>query len=80
MSKIVTLRIEEEVYESFLKRAQAENRTLSNFIETAVKERIQECDFVDDFEMAEIQENENLTHRLKKGSRDAEKKRGKMIG
>lgn len=80
MPKTVTLRIEEELYKSFLRHAKAENRTISDFIEVAVKEHIRECDFADDFEMAEIRENESLVHRLKKGSSDAKKKRGKMIG
>jgi predicted CopG family antitoxin len=35
MSKTVTLRLKEEVYEVLLEAAKAENRPLSNLIETA---------------------------------------------
>jgi len=80
MPKTLTLRIDDETYESFLKLAKAENRTLSNFIETAVKAHIRESAFVDDSEMAEILANEQLVNRLRKGSRDARKKKGTLIG
>ena len=80
MPKTVTLRIDDKTYRSFLKRAKVENRSLSNFIETTVKEHIQECDFVIDSEMAEILANEQLVERLKKGSKEAKSKKGTMIG
>lgn len=80
MPKTVTIRIDDDTYRSFTKRAKAENRSLANFIETAVKEHIRERDFVDDSEMAEILANEELVRRLRKGSRDVARKRGAMIG
>jgi predicted DNA-binding protein len=80
MPKTVTLRINDETYRSFSKRARTENRSLANFIETAVKEHIEECDFVDDSEMAEILANERLVERLRKGSKGAARKKGTMIG
>lgn len=80
MPKTVTIRIDDGTYRSFTKRARAENRSLTNFIETAVKEHIRERDFVDDPEMAEILANEEIVRRLKKGSRDVARKRGAMIG
>lgn len=80
MPKTVTIRINDDIYRSFIKRAKAENRSLANFIETAVKEHIRECDFADASEMAEIMANEQLVERLRKGSRDARRKRGRMIG
>lgn len=80
MPKTVTLRIDDETYQSFLKRAEAEDRALANFIETAVKEHIRDCDFADDSEMAEILANEQLVERLRKGSKDARKKKGRMVG
>lgn len=76
----VTIRIDEDTYSSFAKRAKAENRSLANFIETAVKNHIRESAFTDDSEMAEILANENLVKRLRRGSDDARKKKGKMIG
>ena len=79
MAKTVTLRLEEEVYNVFLKAAKAENRPLSNLIETAALSRIREQQFVDDAEMSEIMANENLLKRLKKGARDAEMGKGRFI-
>jgi len=80
MPKTLTLRIDEETYKTFVKRARAENRSLSNFIETAVKEHIRECDFADDSEMAEILANERLVERLKKGYKNAQSRKGTLIG
>lgn len=80
MPKKLTLRIDDETYKAFVRRARAENRSLSNFIETAVKEHIRECDFADDSEMAEILANERLVERLKKGSKDAKSRKGTLIG
>jgi hypothetical protein len=79
MAKTVTLRLEEEVYNVFLEAAKAENRPLSNLIETAALSRIREQQFVDDAEMSEIMANENLVKRLKKGARDAEMGKGRFI-
>lgn len=76
----VTIRIDEDTYSSFAKRAKAENRSLANFIETAVKNHIRESAFADDSEMAEILANENLVERLRRGSDDVRKKKGTMIG
>jgi hypothetical protein len=41
---------------------------------------MRESDFVDDSEMAEILANEQLVERLRKGSKNAQKKKGTMIG
>ena len=79
MSKTITLRLKEEVYQVFLEAAQAENRPLSNLIETAALQRIRETQFVDDAEMAEIRGNEKLLARMKKGSRDAKAGKGRRI-
>ena len=79
MAKTVTLRLEEEVYNVFLEAAKAENRPLSNLIETAALSRIREQQFVDDAEMSEIMANENLLKRLKKGTRDAQMGKGRFV-
>ncbi len=78
MAKTVTLRIDDELLERFKLHAKDENRTLSNFIETATLRYIEEIDLVDDFEMQEILTNESLVKRLKKGSEDARKRRGRF--
>ena len=79
MSKTVTLRISDEVYERFREAAAAHRRPLSNLIETAALAKIDEEQFVDDHEMAEIRANEALLKRMRKGSRDAAKRRGKFV-
>ncbi len=80
MGKTVTLRIEDKTYQAFVRKAKAENRSLANFIETAVKAHIQETAFADDAEMAEILATEQLLDRLRKGSHDARRKKGTLIG
>ncbi len=79
MSKTITLRLDEATYEEFKEAARAENRPLSNLIETAALAQVREQQFVDDAEMAEILENESLLNRLKAGSRDASRRKGAFV-
>lgn len=80
MPKTVTLRLEEQVYEEFRRAAEAENRPISNLIETAALSRVREQQFVDDAEMAEIQANDKLLARLRAGSAQAHARRGQLVG
>ena len=79
MTKTVTLRLGEDVYEELREAAAAEQRPLSNLIETAALARIREAQFVDDAEMAEILGNDALVRRLKTGSRQARRRRGHFV-
>ena len=79
MSKTVTLRLKDKVYEAFLEAAKAENRPLSNLIETAAFSKIREQQFADDLEMAEIMANQDLLKRMSKGSKDAKVMKGNFI-
>jgi predicted transcriptional regulator len=79
MSKTVTLRLKDEVYKAFLEVAQAENRSLSNLIETAALVKIREQQFADDVELAEILANQDLMKRIKKGSREARTRKGRFV-
>jgi len=79
MAKTLTLRLKEEVYSTFLAAARAQNRSIANLIETAALQRIQESQFVDDYEMAGIMASEDLLERLKKGSRDARDRKGRFV-
>ena len=67
MSKTVTLRLDDETYEVFRAAASAQNRPLSNMIETAALAQIRAEQFVDDHEMADILADKKLQARLKKG-------------
>lgn len=80
MTRTVTLKLDDAAYRELREAAEAERRPLSNLIETAALTRIREQRFVDDAEMAEILANENLRRRLQQGSRDARRRRGRMVG
>jgi hypothetical protein len=79
MPRTVTLRLEDRVYEEFRQAAEAENRPISNLIETAALNHLREQQFVDDAEMAEILGNERLVARLRTGSEEARARRGRFI-
>ena len=79
MSKTVTLRLNDKIYQTFVEAALAENRPLSNLIETAAFAKIREQQFVDNLEMAEILDNQDLIKRLKKGSREARTRKGRFV-
>ena len=80
MTKTITLRLDEDVYNELREAATAERRPLSNLIETAALARVREAQFVDDAEMAEILDNDNLIRRLRAGSRQARKRKGTVVG
>ena len=79
MSKTVTLRLKDDAYNALREAALAENRPLSNLIETAALSKIREQQFVDDTEMAEILANRNLVKRIKQGSREAQVRKGRFV-
>jgi hypothetical protein len=79
MYKTVTLRLKKDVYDVFLEMSRAENRSLSNLIETAALRNILEQQFVDDVEMAEIRSNKDLIRRIREGSEDASQRKGTFI-
>jgi len=78
MTKTITLRVDDKIYKMLKEHAKIENRSLSNFIETATLNYMEETDLVDEFEMMEIIQNETLIKRIKKGSKDAKEKRGRF--
>jgi predicted DNA-binding protein len=79
MSKTVTLRLDDDSYNIIKNHALADNRPLSNYIETATLKYIEEVDYVDDFEMENILNDEELIESLKKGSSDAAERKGRFI-
>ncbi len=80
MSKTVTLRLNEKIYELFRAMAESDNRTLSNFIETSALRYIEEHEHVDDYEMEEIRENQQLNRSLKSAIKDMKSKKGQFVG
>jgi len=79
MAKTITLRLKDEIYNIFLETAKAENRSISNLIETAALNKIREQQFVDDLEMAEILSNQDLLRRIKEGSNEAQSLKGRFV-
>ena len=80
MPKTVTLRLDDDVYESLLNHSEAEKRPLSNYIEMAAMEYPRFQEFTDDEEMLDILSNQNLMKRIKKGSKEAKKRKGRIVG
>ena len=78
MSRTVTLRLDDAVYQKFKGLAIDDNRPLSNFIQTAALRFVEEHEVVDEFEMAEIKDNLNLNRSIQKGLRDAKAMRGQF--
>ena len=79
MSRTVTLRLPDETYRRFRTLAERGNRSLSNFIETAALRYVEAEQFVDEFEMDEIQSNAELNRSLKRGVKDAKAGRGRFV-
>ncbi|MCX5813690.1 MAG: CopG family transcriptional regulator [Proteobacteria bacterium] len=79
MAKVVTLRLNDEVYNTFKTIAEQENRPLSNFIETAALRYINEIEFVDEFEMAEINSNTTLKDSMNRGIDDYKNHKGQLL-
>jgi predicted transcriptional regulator len=79
MSKTVTLRLDEELYQKFRDLAKSDNRPISNFIETAALLFIEQQEFADEFEMKDIRENTDLNRSITRGLRDASQQRGRFV-
>lgn len=79
MSKTVTLRLDELVYQKFRAMAERDNRPLSNFIETAVLRYLEQEEYVDEYEMEEIRGNRSLNASIRRGVADARGKRGRFV-
>ena len=80
MSRTVTLRLKDNVYNLLRRLAEQDNRTLSNFIETSTLRYIEEHEYADEYEMAEIRNNQELNKSLKRGMKDARLKKGRFVG
>jgi predicted transcriptional regulator len=79
MSKTVTLRLNDDVYAKFRAFAASDNRSLSNFIETSALRYLAEAQYLDEFEMAEIDSNKELQAGLKQAFKDARNHNGNLI-
>lgn len=78
MARTLTVRMDDTTYDLVAEAAASENRSVSNFIETAARERAVAEIFLSDEEMAEIRSDRDLLKRLKSGHRDAASRRGRF--
>ena len=79
MPKTITLRINDKEYKTLSERAEAEKRSISNFIEMAALQYIKESEFADIEEMNDILNDEGLIKRLKQGMNDAKTGKGRFV-
>ena len=77
MAKTITLRVDDNVYNTVKRAADGDRRTISNFIEYATINYILNSHIVDDNEMDEIRAYEKD---IKKGLDDIKKGKYKIIG
>ena len=75
----MTLRLDDATCAFFRDCSQADNRTLSNMIETAAKRHLESA-YVDEEEEREILRDAPLMRRIRAGTRDAKARRGRMVG
>ena len=78
MPKTLTVRMDDATYRLIADAAAVDNRSVSNFIETAARQKAIAEIFVPDPEMAEIESDKGLVRRLKSGHRDAAARRGRF--
>lgn len=79
MPKTLTVRMGEAAYRLIEEAAAAENRSVSNFIETAALQKAVAEIFVSPDEMSQTRSDAALVRRLKSGSRDAAARRGRLV-
>ena len=79
MSRTVTLRLKDGEYERLRALAEGDNRSLSNFIETATLRYLDQEEHVDEFEMQEIRGNQPLNESIARGLEDAKARRGRYV-
>ncbi|WP_089723931.1 CopG family transcriptional regulator [Candidatus Thiosymbion oneisti] len=79
MPKTVTLELNDQVYRKFIGLAEHNNRPISNFIETVILRYVEEHEYADELEMAEIRDDDELNLSIKRGIRDAKAKRGNFV-
>jgi uncharacterized protein (DUF1778 family) len=77
MAKTITLRVDENIYNTLKRAADGDRRTISNFIEYAAINYIFNNNIVDDSEMNEVM---FFGRDMKKGLEDIKKGRYKIIG
>jgi len=79
MAKTVTVRMDDSTYRRIKSAAEAERRTISNFIEYATLAYVESSSFIDDDEMAGILQNAELIGSMKKAMDDIKKGNYRLV-
>ena len=80
MAKVVTVRLSDEEYQKIAASAKLERRPISNFMTLMVIKGIEEADYADSVEMAQIAGDARLMAKLRAGHQDAKRRRGRFAG
>ena len=80
MSRTITLRLSDQEYEQIALSAENEHRPISNFITHVVIKNLKESYYADSIEMAQINSDEKLLKKLKRGHQEAQAIREKYRG
>jgi uncharacterized protein (DUF1778 family) len=73
MGKTITLRVDDSTYQQLKSAAEAERRSLSNFIENAALSYMENSRWISDKEMKNILEDSELVNNLQKSLEDIRK-------
>jgi hypothetical protein len=79
MAKTITLRLSDDHYESFKRYAVAENRAISNAIETLALKQLDRAIAASSLEIDNILADEELMGRIKAGIRQAGARKGRFV-
>jgi len=80
MSKTITMRIDDDIYQIFKKAAHGARRTISNFLEFAAISYLSQDTYISDSEMKEIIKDKDLLRDLKHGEKEIKEGRYKVVG
>jgi uncharacterized protein (DUF1778 family) len=76
---VITIRLGESKYQRIKAAAKVDNRTVSNFMRTATLRFLDQTEFMNEQEMAEIRRDNELMKNLRVGSADIVKGRYKTV-
>ena len=80
MTKTITIRVDDETYKKIRTAAEAERRTISNFIEYATLSFVENSNFISDEEMQDILADKALLANLHNALKNIEKGNYNIIG
>ena len=79
MSKTITLRLDDRIYEKIKAAAEAERRPISNYVEHATMSYLEQMSFVSDEEMTEILSDRDLINTLQNALADIEEGKYRIV-